>query len=350
MHDVVADDLAQITAGAGADLTGRRVLVTGGAGFLGYYLVPGLLRLGAAVEVWDLFGRGIPRWLATDDAALTLRRHDVRDPLPDHEPADYLVHAASIASPSAYRRHPLATMDATVVGLRRLLDHAAGRGGVRGVLYLSTSEVYGDPERVPTPETDRGHVSATGPRACYDEAKRYGETLAVTFAREYGVPVTIARPFNNYGPGLPLDDGRVLPDLCADLLAGRDLTLLSDGSPTRTFCYVADAVTGLLRLLTRGRPGEAYNIGAAGPEVSIAELAERVAAVGRELFGYPGRVVRGTSPDGEYLTDNPTRRCPDVSKARDELGFEATTGLDDGLRRTLRWYAEQEPSERETGR
>ena len=156
-HDVVADDLAQITAGAGADLTGRRVLVTGGAGFLGYYLVPGLLRLGAAVEVWDLFGRGIPRWLATDDAALTVRRHDVRDPLPDHEPADYLVHAASIASPTAYRRRPLATMDATVVGLRRLLEHAAGRGDVRGVLDLSPSELYGDPEhfaRAPDEDAD----------------------------------------------------------------------------------------------------------------------------------------------------------------------------------------------------
>ncbi len=343
-------------------LAGRRLLVTGGAGFLGYYLVQVPMHWNRSadparridVTVYDHFGRGLPDWLAGlgEARALTLVAHDMTRPLPADMPEfDYVVHAASIASPIYYRKHPIETMDANVVGVRSLLDHArerAERGApLEGFLFFSTSEIYGDPDpaNVPTPETYRGLVSSTGPRACYDESKRYGETLCVNFAQAHGVPATIARPFNNYGPGLKISDRRVLPDFARDVLAGRDIRLLSSGAPTRTFCYVADAVTGYYKILVRGRPGEPYNVGVESPEVSMAETAERVAKLARELFGYEGRVVRGESEDPAYLVDNPNRRCPVIRKAREELGYDPRIPLDEGLRRSLLWYRENAEAE-----
>jgi len=141
-----------------------------------------------------------------------------------------------------------------------------------------------------------------------------------------------------YG-GLKITDGRVIPDFARDILAGRDIVMHSDGSPARTFCYVADAVAGYYRILTRGRPGEPYNIGTSGPEITVAELADAMVGIGRELFGYQGSVVVRPSRDGAYLTDNPARRCPDITKARTELGHEPSVGFHDGLRRTLIWYS-----------
>jgi nucleoside-diphosphate-sugar epimerase len=236
-------------------------------------------------------------------------------------------------------------MDANVNGLRSLLDHAlvqqaAGRP-LTGFLFYSTSEIYGDPtpENIPTPEIYRGNVSCTGPRACYDESKRYGETLCVSFAQVHGLPVKIARPFNNYGPGLKITDKRVLPDFARDIFGARDIVMLSDGAPTRTFCYIADAIVGYYRILTRGRPGEAYNIGIEEPEISMAELAERVTAIARDRFGYTGQVVRRVSEDADYLVDNPSRRCPVITKARMELGYDPQIGVDEGLARTLVWYS-----------
>src|SRR2546428_1980665 len=318
-------------------LAGRHVLVTGGAGFLGHYLVGLLLhwnqRSGTrpiGVTVYDNLVRGVPPWLEqwSGDPALTLVRHDVTAPLPEGmRDFDYIIHAASIASPTYYRKYPIETMDANVNGLRALLEYARHRlqrgRPVAALLFLSSSEIYGDPtpEHVPTPETYRGNVSCTGPRACYDEAKRYGDTLCVNFAGHVGIPVKVARPFNNYGPGLKITDRRVLPDFARDVLADRDIVMFSDGSPRRTFCYVADAVIGYYKILVRGRPGEAYNIGVEEPELSIRDVAELVVAEARDLFGYQGRVVQRAAPDGGYLLDNPTRRCPVIAKARAELGY-----------------------------
>ena len=358
---IVEEDLARLTGRLDTvfrQLSGTELLITGGAGFLGFYLVRAPLAWNRAnpgqdpvrVTVHDRFYRGIPRWLdELEDPNLRLVERDVLAPMPADEPRfDHIVHAASIASPTYYRRFPIETMDANVDGLRLLLDDAAERAGgtspLTGMLFFSTSEIYGDPgvANIPTRETYRGFVSSTGPRACYDESKRFGETLCVNFAQQRDVPVSIVRPFNNYGPGLRIDDGRVVPDFAADVLAGRDITMLSDGSASRTFCYVADAVDGYFRVLVRGRRGEPYNIGADRPEVTMRELADRVAAIGRDLVGYSGDVVVGTSDDPDYLTDNPNRRCPVIDKARDELGYDPEVGLDDGLRRALRWYLEEQ--------
>jgi dTDP-glucose 4,6-dehydratase/UDP-glucuronate decarboxylase len=357
-RDVVAGDLEAVAGtlkGEFAQLAGKRLLITGGAGFLGYYLVQAPLAwnglgLGEPIEVtvFDNYSRGVPGWLEVlqRDPNLELVRHDVTHPLPlDMPPFDYVIHAASIASPTFYRQHPIETMDANVNGLRQLLDWAVERAAagepVSGFLFFSTSEIYGDPppEEIPTAETYRGNVSCTGPRACYDESKRYGETLCVNFARHHGLPVTVARPFNNYGPGLKLGDRRVLPDFARDVLAGRDIVLLSDGTATRTFCYVADAVAGYFKVLVRGAHGEAYNIGTDAAEVAMGDLAQQVVDLGADLFGYEGTVVKQESADVEYLTDNPSRRCPVIEKARQDLGYAPEVGLEDGLRRALVWYA-----------
>ncbi len=356
---VVLEDLDHICADLAEDLprlAGKRLLVTGGAGFLGHYLVQTIVHHNRSVApadrcrltVYDNFIRGVPAWLralSSDDLQLVER--DIVQPVPEElGHVDFVVHAASIASPTFYREHPIETMDANVIGLRNLLEYARAEadGGqpLEGFLFFSTSEIYGDPDpaSIPTPETYRGNVSCTGPRACYDESKRYGETLCVNFAAHYGIPVATARPFNNYGPGLAITDRRVIPDLATDVFADRDMVLLSDGRATRTFCYIADAITGYYRILFRGRPGEAYNIGTETPEISMRELAEAIAAIARRDHGYTGSVVLGVSDDPHYLTDNPNRRCPIITKAREELGYEPTIALEDGLSRALAWYAE----------
>ncbi len=361
---VVKRDLDYICRGLEAelaDIAGKKLLIVGGAGFLGYYLVQSILhwndhREGAPIQltVYDNYIRGVPKWLAdlNGHEHLTVTRHDITEPLPaDIDDFQFVIHAASIASPIFYRKHPIETMDANVNGLRALLEYARRQKErehpLEGFLFFSTSEVYGDPppESIPTPETYRGNVSATGPRACYDESKRYGETLCVNFAQQYGLPIKIARPFNNYGPGLKITDRRVLPDFARDLFAGRDIVLLSDGSPKRTFCYIADAVIGYYKILVRGRAGEAYNIGNESPEISMLDLAELLARTGREFFGYEGRVIRNKSEDASYLTDNPQRRCPVIDKARSELGFNPEVPLQEGLYRALAWYGDNQDAQ-----
>ena len=361
--DVVFADLNYICTSLESEfleMSGKRLLIVGGAGFLGYYLIKSVLywNNGAhdpiKVTVFDNYMRGIPNWLTAlkKDSNLILFRHDITAPLPDDiDNFDYVVHAASIASPMYYRRYPIETMDANVNGLRSLLEYArvqdwSGKS-LSGFLYFSTSEIYGDPqpENIPTPETYRGNVSCTGPRACYDESKRYGETLCVTFSSVYKIPIKIARPFNNYGPGLKINDRRALPDFAQDVLSGRDIVMLSDGAPSRTFCYIADAIVGYYKILVRGRPGEAYNIGIEDPEISIATLADKVVAISRDLFGYGGRVVRRQSEDSNYLVDNPNRRCPSIAKARSELGYAPLIDIDEGLKRSLLWSSENRITE-----
>ena len=349
MNSHLCRDADEAVAGLGElaeRLAGKHLLLTGAAGFLGAQLLHVFARISDAraaralrVTACDSFQRGRPSWLAALAARgdIEIVSADVTA-MPLAQRFDYIIHAASIASPAFYRRFPVETIDANVIGLRRLLGHA-GETGVEGFLFFSSSEIYGDPpqERIPTREDFPGLVSCTGPRACYDESKRLGETLCVAFARARGVPTRIVRPFNNYGPGLAIDDGRVLADFCRDALAGRDIVLFSDGSPTRTFCYVADAVGGYLRALLLGGDGEAYNIGAERPEISMRELASTVLARAGS-----GRAVRaGASDDADYLTDNPRRRCPGIGKARAQLGFAPKVALVEGIERLLAYYRDE---------
>jgi len=343
-------------------MSGKSLLVTGGAGFLGYYLVQSVLHWnrnqGAKgrikVTVFDNYVRGVPTWLLDleKDPDLTLVRHDMSRPLPEKMASfQYIIHAAGIASPTYYRKYPIETIDANINGLRYLLEYSREQqhtnAAVEGVLFYSSSEIYGDPpaDMIPTPEDYRGNVSCTGPRACYDESKRFGETICVNFARQYGLPVSMARPFNNYGPGLKITDRRVIPDFARDIFTGKDIVLLSDGSPTRTFCYSADAIVGYYKILVKGQRGEAYNIGVEKPEISMYELALKLAAFAREMFGYQGTVIRQYSKEADYLVDNPNRRCPIIAKARSHLGYNPQFTIDAGLKNTLLWYSFNQTAE-----
>jgi len=357
--DIARLDLDRLTEELADDfgtMAGKRLLITGGGGFLGYYLVQAAVHWNRQkpaserirVTVWDNGVRGLPDWLIALNGSPDYRFEpvDLIRPLPaQQEPLDFVVHAAGIASPIVYRRLPLETIDANINGLRALLEVARRQADdghpMGGFLFFSSSEIYGDPpaNKIPTPETFRGYVSCTGPRACYDESKRFGETLCVVFAQQYGVPTRMVRPFNNYGPGLRIHDGRVLPDFARAMLAGQDIVMHSAGSPTRTFCYSADAVSGYYRVLIRGRAGEAYNIGVETPEISMRALAESLLDIGGELFGYTGRVVLQPSAEKDYLVDNPQRRCPVITKARTEVGYAPQVELMEGLRRSLIWYA-----------
>ncbi|NBV47156.1 MAG: NAD-dependent epimerase/dehydratase family protein [Planctomycetia bacterium] len=324
---------------------GRTVLLTGAAGFLGSQFVhffaalndSGRIARPCRLMALDNYIRGIPPWLAAASARddVVVEKVDIiaTNSFPS---ADFIIHAASVASPTFYRKYPIETMDANVTGLRNLLDHSL-RHRPQSLLFFSSSEIYGDPSAdcIPTAEDYRGFVSCTGPRACYDESKRYGETLCVNFHRVHGIPVKVARPFNNYGPGLALEDRRVLPDFFRDVLAGRNIVLLSDGHATRTFCYISDAITGYLLVLLSDHDGEAFNIGTDRPEISMEELARLVIAIsGREL-----RVVKQVSDDPDYLRDNPQRRCPDLNKARRLLNYLPRVGLDEGLARMFAYYS-----------
>ena len=338
-------------------LEGKDILITGGAGFLGYEMVHLLANVGKTdgrkpiqLTIYDNFSRGRKLWLENlaRQPNVNVVQHDITQPIPSDAPRfSYIVHAASIASPIFYRRHPIETIDANVTGLRHLLDYARVReiaDPIEGMLFFSSSEIYGDPlpEAIPTSETYRGNVSCTGPRACYDESKRLGETLCVNFVQQFGCRVTIARPFNNYGPGLDINDRRLLPDLARDIFQGRDITQLSDGHATRTFCYISDALSGYLKILTHGTAGESYNIGVDTPEISVNNFIAKVVEIARREYSYSGKVVLRASADSHYLTDNPRRRCPDIHKARSELDYCPKVTLDDGLRRALAWYKENE--------
>jgi dTDP-glucose 4,6-dehydratase/UDP-glucuronate decarboxylase len=343
-EQILDQDAAAVaeTAGVPLDaLAGRTVLLSGGGGFLGAAMLDTLAWLNrerfarpARVIVVDNFVTGVPARLARyeRDPAIRLHHGDITGELTLDEPFHYAIHAASIASPMVYRARPLATAHTNVWGLRRMLELARAQSELAGFLFFSTSEIYGDPDpdHIPTAEDYRGYVSCTGPRACYDESKRFGETLAVIYHQEFGFPIRSVRPFNVYGAGQRLDDGRIMPDLIGAASRGEPLVLLSDGRATRSFCYVSDGVAGFFLALLAGRPGEAYNIG--NPhEVSMGELADLVARLAGSAVTYR------TSSDPHYLTDNPQRRCPDLAKARRELGYAPRVALEAGVERTLRW-------------
>ena len=323
---------------------GKKVLITGAAGFLGVQFVHYFCKLNdekalstpVQVLALDSFIRGKPNWIMHSEKRpdIKFEKIDITKPFQIPKDVGFIIHAASIASPIFYRQFPIETMDANVIGLRNLLDFAT-HSMLESFLFFSSSEIYGDPDpSIPTTETYRGLVSCTGPRACYDESKRYGETLCVNFFKTHQAPVKIARPFNNYGPGLKISDRRVIPDLFRDVLSDRNLVLLSDGRATRTFCYVSDALNGYLRLLLCNENGEAYNIGTDKPEISMRDLANLVV----QISGKPLQVQFQKSGDSDYLTDNPQRRCPNIEKARTILGYEPLVALEEGLARCFRYY------------
>ena len=322
---------------------GKRLLLGGGRGFLGRYFLAVFDYLNRErfadpcqlVVLDNMATAGKGGEAVPEMANVEFRQHDVGDPLVVDGPLDFIVNAAGIASPYYYRRFPLPTLDAAIKGTRTLLDLAVEKHS--RFTFFSSSEVYGDPDprHVPTPESYHGNVDTMGPRACYDESKRLGETLCYIYHGEYGVPTSAIRPFNVFGPGMWETDYRVLPNFATCIKTRQPLKIYGTGNQTRTFCYVTDALNGFLRVIADGVPGEAYNIGNPDPEISMAGLVDRIEKV-------LGRSVEKTVieyPDS-YRADEPMRRCPDISKARLELNFHPAIELDEGLRRYLGWTEE----------
>lgn len=335
-------------------LSGSSVLLIGAGGFLGYYFIKSILNWNDKnstkkinLTALSSFRKGLPEWLKKLEKRndLKILKKDItKYNIPRKKNYDYIIHAASIASPTFYRLYPIETINANVQGLYKILDYLVFKKSAsypaKGLLFFSTSEIYGDPTpgNIPTPETYRGNVSCTGPRACYDESKRFCETLCVNYANVHKLPIKIARPFNNYGPGLNIEDKRVIPDIAKDILSDKDVILFSNGRPSRTFCYIADAIVGYFKILVKGKNGEAYNIGIENPEINILNLSRKMAEIAKNEFGYKGKVKFAKNIDKQYLTDNPQRRCPMIGKAKKELGFDPKISLDDGLLRTMKWY------------
>lgn len=324
------------------------ILLTGCGGFLGYYFMHFFAHYAEELRIRRIIGlenflTGTKDWLdtlvASNPEVIKLHEFNVItdsvEDIPGAAEADLVIHMASIASPMFYRIYPIETVDANITGLRRLLDFYADKT-LRGFLFFSSSEIYGDPfpEFIPTSEEYRGNVATIGPRACYDEAKRFGETLCYLFSQKHDMPIGIARPFNNYGPGMSIYDKRLPADFAKAVVEGRDLEILSDGTPTRTFCYISDAITGYLKVLLHGS-FDVFNIGMDKPELSVREFAEFFNAQGKAIFDYQGQISFNTSHDKEYLTDNPNRRCPNISKARQLLAYEPIMGVEEGIKRYL---------------
>ncbi|HEY6202665.1 MAG TPA: NAD-dependent epimerase/dehydratase family protein [Candidatus Limnocylindria bacterium] len=314
-----------------------RVLVAGGAGFVGSHLVELLVEQGDHVTVVDNLLTGSTRNLAhLARPSLDFVRQDAES-APDGN-FDRVYHLASPASPEAYGRNQVATLMANSAGTKHLLDVAA-RAGAR-FLMASTSEVYGDPLVHPQPESYWGNVDPIGPRSMYDEAKRFAEALVVAYVRERGADARISRIFNAYGPRMQLNDGRMPSTFIAAAIRGEPIPVHGDGSQTRSLCYVMDTARGLIATMERGTPGSVYNIGRAD-EVSVLEFAQIVArATGRMT---PIHFVPRRPQDIQ-------RRCPDTTMAERDLGWRATTPIDEGLRATLAWYRDALMSPLEAGR
>ena len=305
-----------------------RVLVSGGAGFVGSHLVDLLLAQGHGVRVVDNFVTGRPENLRhITTRRLRLVRADVaRAP---HGAYNRVYHLASPASPEAYREIPVATLLTNAVGTRRLLE-IARRSHAR-FLLASTSEVYGDPQQHPQRESYWGNVDPIGPRAAYDEGKRFAEALTVAYVREYLVDARIARIFNAYGPRMRLDDGRMPAAFIVAALRGEPVPVHGDGAQTRSLCYVEDIARGLIAAMEHGRAGEAYNIGRTD-ELTVLEFARRV----KRATGSRSAIV--------FVPGRPQdikRRRPDTHKASRELGWRPRTTLAAGLTRTIAWYRER---------
>jgi UDP-glucuronate decarboxylase len=304
-----------------------KILVTGGAGFVGSHLCERLLGEGHEVVALDDLSTGsrenITHLMASKRFRFVLQ--DVTSPF--EIPVEKIYHLACPASPVHYQRNPIKTVVTNVVGALHALS-LASRHGAR-FLLASTSEVYGDPDVHPQVEEYRGNVNPIGPRACYDEGKRCAETLTFDHMREAGVDIRVARIFNTYGPRMAINDGRVVSNFIVQALRGEDITIYGSGEQTRSFCFVSDLVDGLVRLMEGNFVGP-VNIGNPG-EFTITELAERVLA----SIGGKSRLVKRPLP-----VDDPKQRRPDITKAKQHLGYEPKVSLAEGLVPTIQYFRE----------
>lgn len=317
-------------------LENKKILIVGGKGFLGTYFLKTLTKLNeylkhpAKIVVLDNLITATAKG-EFDDTNIEFIQADISERPKIDGDLDYIIHSASIASPPTYRKFPLKTVDVNYQGTRNLLELAREKK-ITAMLYLSSSEIYGDPHIVPTPESYWGYVSSTGPRACYDESKRLAETVSILYFQQFNVPVKIARPFNIYGPYLSLEDGRVIPDFMKNAIQKSQIIIHSDGTPTRSFCYVTDAMRAFFRILLLSPPGSIFNVGN-DEEVSVKDVAEKIKKISDKEIAI--KLEKSVDPD--YTKHNPQRRCPDLTSIK-ESGYKPEIKLEEGLKRLYRWY------------
>jgi dTDP-glucose 4,6-dehydratase/UDP-glucuronate decarboxylase len=330
---LIADDLSDFYD----ELEGKTVLVAGGKGFLGTYFVNVLnhvnetLSTPMKIVIMDnlITAKDKKNNLGSN---VTLLKQDISESFDFQDKLHYIIHAASIASPPTYRKFPIETVDVNYQGTRNLLE-IARKNKIKSMLFLSSSEIYGDTEVIPTPESELGKVSCIGPRACYDESKRLAETISILYYQQYKVPVKIARPFNLYGPYLNLDDGRIIPDFMRDAIEKSEIVIHSDGSPTRSFCYVSDAIRAFFRLLFSNHDGIICNVGN-DEEISVNGVAEMI----QKIIEKPISIKTIKSNDPNYTKDNPQRRCPDLSFIKKSVNYTPRINFEEGLKRVYNWY------------
>lgn len=341
VHRVVEEGLRRIEQELSqhrADLSSKRFLVAGGAGFIGTWVCRTLLRFGANVICLDSFASSLPENVKEllSWKNFTLLEKDVSKPLNSEEigEVDIIMHLASRAAPPEFEKYPLEILFANTVGTANLLELSRALDAT--FLFASSSEVYGDPppDRIPTPEDYAGNVNPVGPRSCYEEAKRCGEAFVKAYEKQYGLDVRIVRIFNTYGPYMRADGvyGRVVSRFITQALRNEPITIYGDGSQSRSFTYITDLVNGLLRTVCRDTArGEVINIGN-NREVRIIELAHLI----RKLTG-----SRSELKFEPPLPEDPRRRCPDISKARRLLDWTPRVSLEEGLTYTIEWFRDK---------
>ena len=314
---------------------GKCFLVTGGGGFLGSHLCEELLARGGRVIAADDFITGRKKNIShlTGETLFQLVEQDITQPLEIEGELAGIFHMASPASPVDYAKYPIETLRAGAMGADNVLALALQKKCP--VLIASTSEVYGDPAEHPQKESYWGNVNPIGPRGCYDESKRYQEALAMAYRRVHGVSIRVVRIFNTYGPRMRTDDGRVVPNFCIQALRGEPLTVYGDGRQTRSFCYVDDLVAGILKLFS-AQHFEPVNLG--NPvEYTILDFARKIIS----LTGSKSKISHQPLP-----VDDPKVRCPDITKARQLLGWEPLVSIDEGLKKTIEYFRDEEKMRR----
>jgi len=304
-----------------------RVLITGGAGFIGSHLCDRFLADGHSVLCIDNFITGSERNIASlrSQPAFRFVSHDISKPFEPDGPVDLILHFASPASPIDYLKLPIQTLKVGSLGTLNALGIAKAKRA--RFILASTSEVYGDPQVHPQVESYWGHVNPVGPRGVYDEAKRFAEAMTMAYHRYHGLDTRIVRIFNTYGPRMRAEDGRAIPAFISQALRGEPLTVFGTGSQTRSFCYIDDLVEGIARL-TRAESHDPVNLGNPG-EYTILQLAERILALTKST----SRIEFRPLPQ-----DDPKQRCPDITRARTLLGWQPTVDVDTGLARTIEWF------------
>ncbi len=336
----IAEDLKPIAE----KLSGKTLLITGGAGFLGNYFLltidylnRNVLTEPCRVISVDNFITGM-KYNVEEGPNFKSIKHDIVKPLKIDENIDYIIHAAGIGSPKFYRIYKIETIDVGVLGTKNMLEMAREKK-VKSFMFFSSSEVYGDSDSrfVPTLESYNGNVSCTGPRSNYDESKRLGETLCVAYNETHNVPVKMVRPFNVYGPGMREDDYRVVPNFVANAFKGNPLPVYGEGHHTRTFCYITDAMVGFFKVLLCEHIKESFNVGTEKGETTMEELAHLIA----DIFDNKVQVEKAPGLNDAYGKSDPKRRCPDITKMRTLLNHHPKVDLRTGLKRFIKWAAEE---------